>query len=47
MDAIYQPVIGKVVDLVRTQVLEVQDKTSKLPKVCLHALSRIVLKTKS
>jgi hypothetical protein len=33
VSAIYQPVVGQIVDLVRTQVLTVEEETSKAPKV--------------
>jgi hypothetical protein len=33
MNAIFQPVVGQIVDLVRTQVTEVQDVMGKAPKV--------------
>ena len=40
MNAIFQPVVGKIVDLVRTQVNEVKDVTSKQPKVITNFPTR-------
>lgn len=33
LNSIFQPVVGRIVDLVRTQVNEVEEVTSKKPKV--------------